>query len=124
MNLSRRLEPEFNDVSEMIPQWLIDVHNNYLHDPDAQSLLTKVAIDPSAVPNFTLTDSLLRYKGRIWGERPSSPTSIAGRPSYFASRRLFSHSGHIHSFETSFCLEAYESSCTRVRAQLPDMFAS
>jgi hypothetical protein len=64
--LSRRISPEINVVSEVVPQWLTDVQNNYSHDPTTQSLMAKLALDPSAVPNFTLTNGLLRYKGRIW----------------------------------------------------------
>lgn len=64
--LSHRISPEINAVSEVVPQWLTDVQNDYSHDPAAQSLMAKLALDPSAVPHFTLTNGLLRCKGRIW----------------------------------------------------------
>lgn len=38
----------------------------YSSDPQAQDYLAKLSVDPSAVPNFTLHNGLLRYKNRIW----------------------------------------------------------
>ena len=38
----------------------------YSSDPQAQLYTTQLAVDPSAVPNFTLQNGLLRYKDRIW----------------------------------------------------------
>ena len=36
-----------------------------------QSLLTKLSIQADAVPNFSLHNGLLRYKGRLWiGDNP------------------------------------------------------
>jgi hypothetical protein len=64
--LSRCAPAEVHAVSVVVPQWLLDIQNNYNHDPIAQYMLAKLAIDPSAVSNFTLTEGILRYKGRIW----------------------------------------------------------
>lgn len=64
--LSRCAPAEVHAVSVVVPQWLLDIQNSYSHDPTAQSMLAKLAIDPSAVSNFTLTEGILRYKGRIW----------------------------------------------------------
>jgi predicted RNA-binding protein len=44
--LSRRISPEFNAVSEVVPQWLTDVQKSYRHDPAAQSLMARLALDP------------------------------------------------------------------------------
>jgi hypothetical protein len=41
------------------------MQNNYSHDLAAQSLMARLALDPSAIPSFTLTNGLIRYKGRI-----------------------------------------------------------
>ena len=38
----------------------------YSSDPQAQLYVAQLAVDPSAVPNFTLENGLLRYKDRIW----------------------------------------------------------
>lgn len=40
--------------------------NSYSKDARAQDLLTKLSLDPNAVPHFTLQDGLLCYKSRIW----------------------------------------------------------
>jgi hypothetical protein len=43
----------------------------YQADHHAQSLISKLAVDSGAVPDFTLVSGLLRYKGRIWiGNNP------------------------------------------------------
>ena len=38
----------------------------YKDDESIIALLSKLAIDPTAVPHFTLQNGLLRYKNRIW----------------------------------------------------------
>ncbi|WVZ77708.1 hypothetical protein U9M48_025546 [Paspalum notatum var. saurae] len=35
-------------------------------DPEAQALITKLAVSPDAVPNFSLASGLLRHKHSIW----------------------------------------------------------
>jgi DNA-directed RNA polymerase subunit H (RpoH/RPB5) len=40
--------------------------HNYMADLEAQSILSKLVVDSSAVPNFALQDGIIRYKGRIW----------------------------------------------------------
>lgn len=66
--LSRFPEPEAQCVaiSTATPAWTQTVAASYLKDPLAQDMITKLAIDSTAVPNFTLRDGLLRYKGRLW----------------------------------------------------------
>lgn len=50
---------------------LYDVQQSYIKDSDSQSLLSKLAIDSSAVPHFTLQNGILKYKNRIWdGQNP------------------------------------------------------
>lgn len=58
-------------ISVVSPQWCSDVAMGYLSDPHTSSLLAKLA-DPQAVPSFSLSDGLLKYKNRIWvGNNPS-----------------------------------------------------
>ena len=40
--------------------------DGYLLDDAAQQLLTKLTVDATSVPNFSLQDGLLRFKGRVW----------------------------------------------------------
>jgi hypothetical protein len=42
------------------------VVSSYQADDSALALLSKLAIDPAAVPHFTLQSGLLRYKNSIW----------------------------------------------------------
>ncbi|WVZ95411.1 LOW QUALITY PROTEIN: hypothetical protein U9M48_041179 [Paspalum notatum var. saurae] len=53
-------------ISASSPQWLQEVLSSYETDELATSLLTKLSIDPAAVPHFTLDNGLLRYKQRLW----------------------------------------------------------
>ena len=53
-------------MSSAIPQWCAEIVAGYSSDPQAQLYTTQLAVDPSAVPNFTLQNGLLRYKDRIW----------------------------------------------------------
>jgi hypothetical protein len=64
--LSRQVQPELSAISSVTPKWLSDIQASYSQDLDAQSLLSKLSVDPSALPNFVLRDGLLRFKGRIW----------------------------------------------------------
>jgi hypothetical protein len=59
-------------ISVATPAWTQTVADSYLEDPFAQAMITKLAVDPTAVPNFSLCDELLRYKGRLWvGQAPA-----------------------------------------------------
>jgi hypothetical protein len=48
------------------PLWLQDVMNGYQSDQTSLDLISKLSINFAAIPNYTLSDGLLRYKGRIW----------------------------------------------------------
>jgi len=40
--------------------------------PFATTLLTKLAVDPAAIPHYTLQSGLLCYNGRVWiGDDPA-----------------------------------------------------
>lgn len=66
--LSRRQHPEeaCYGLSVVTPSWCADLQQRYQSDAQATMLLTKLATSPTAVPNFSLVDGLLRFKGRIW----------------------------------------------------------
>ncbi|WVZ53784.1 LOW QUALITY PROTEIN: hypothetical protein U9M48_004680 [Paspalum notatum var. saurae] len=64
--LSRRahIPAVCNALSVTSPVWL-HLHS-YNNDADAQSKLARLAIDPEAIPHFSLHNGLLKYKSRIW----------------------------------------------------------
>lgn len=53
-------------LSVAIPAWIQAVADSYQGDTFAQDLLTKLSVDPSTVPHFSLKDGLLCYNGRLW----------------------------------------------------------
>jgi len=53
-------------ISSCVPSWTSTIIQGYDSDSDAQLLLAKLAVDPSAVPQFSLHDGVLRYKNRLW----------------------------------------------------------
>jgi len=66
--LSRRAHhsDHLMSISSASPSWLQEVISGYSDDEHAKELLSKLAMDHSAVPHFSLLGGLLRYKGRIW----------------------------------------------------------
>lgn len=64
--LSRCAQSSIQAISVVVPQWLQDVQSSYASDSATQSMLTKLSVDPNAVPHFVLDNGLLRYKGRVW----------------------------------------------------------
>lgn len=63
--LSRRSHSSLNAISSAVPTWTQAIIQGYLQDEHAQGLLSKLAVDPSADPNFSSCDGILRYKNRI-----------------------------------------------------------
>lgn len=57
---------ECSAVSALVPTWASAVVHSYANDPAAQDMLTKLALSPTAVPHFTLSSGLLRYKNHVW----------------------------------------------------------
>lgn len=53
-------------ISSCVPTWTESIIQGYSKDKAALSLVSKLAVNPSAVPDFSLLDGLLRYKNRIW----------------------------------------------------------
>jgi len=58
-------------LTSCTPQWIQEVVTGYQDDLHATSLLAKLMLDAQAVPDFTLHQGILKYKGRIWiGHNP------------------------------------------------------
>lgn len=53
-------------IATSTPLWIQEVMDGYQQDPSSLTMLSKLAIDPTAIPHFTLVDGILRYKSRIW----------------------------------------------------------
>lgn len=65
--LSRRdMEESLMAISYASPQWLSAVLDSCEGNLEAQKLLTQLAVSPGALPNFSLHNGVIRYKGRIW----------------------------------------------------------
>jgi ribonuclease HI len=64
--LSRAPAADLAAMSVCQPQWVDEVISSYAGDDHTKELLTKLSLDSSVVPNFSLRDGLLRYKTRIW----------------------------------------------------------
>lgn len=54
------------DVSACSPQWCQDIIASYLLDEHAKQLLTKLSVDASSVPLFTLQGGLIKYNNKVW----------------------------------------------------------
>jgi hypothetical protein len=48
------------------PKWIFDIMESYVQDATAQEMIVKLMIDGVAVPEFSFSDGILRYKSRIW----------------------------------------------------------
>jgi hypothetical protein len=66
--LSRKVHTPIHVLALSIasPKWIMEVIASYDQDSTAQAIITKLAIDPAAVPHYTLSDGLLRYKNKVW----------------------------------------------------------
>ena len=53
-------------VSSSSPQWLSDVASSYSDSPLAQDILSQLAVNPAALHHYSLSNGVIRYKGRIW----------------------------------------------------------
>lgn len=53
-------------VSTAQPVWLQEVVNSYEVDTRAKELLTKLAITDAHEPGFSLSQGLIRFKGKVW----------------------------------------------------------
>jgi hypothetical protein len=68
--LSRRpvseSESSLFSISSGTPQWLTQVVEGYSSDAHAQQLLSELSVTGHSQGNFTLSQGILRYKGRVW----------------------------------------------------------
>ena len=53
-------------ISTLVPAWLSAVLASYTTDLVAQNILSKLALDPAAVPQYSLHSGILRYRNKIW----------------------------------------------------------
>jgi hypothetical protein len=53
-------------LSTVKPRWLEIIVEGYQQDPETKQLLTELCITRSNAKGFTLTDGIIKYKGRIW----------------------------------------------------------
>lgn len=53
-------------VSVCSPQWCQSIIDGYLRDEDTKQLLSKLVLDGSSVPKFSLHEGLLKYDNHIW----------------------------------------------------------
>jgi len=53
-------------ISVVVPQWCEEIVDSYSTDPQAQQLLSKLAISADAVPHYSLDGGLIKFKNTIW----------------------------------------------------------
>lgn len=56
---------ELTAISSVIPNWIQEVVDGYMSDPEASSKVQTLCISPAAVPDFTLKDGVLYFKNRM-----------------------------------------------------------
>lgn len=52
-------------ISSVVPQWMAQVIKSYEQDIKCSDLITKLSIDPRAILNFSLSQGLLIYNGKL-----------------------------------------------------------
>lgn len=62
----RNIEDTLMAISSPSPQWLSKVVTSYADSPLAQDILAQLALNPDALPHFSLLNGTIRYKQRIW----------------------------------------------------------
>jgi hypothetical protein len=61
-----RQEEEVAALSTTVPRWLKTIAEVYLQDKSSKDLLTELSVSGSNAQGYTLSDGIIRYKGRIW----------------------------------------------------------
>jgi transposase InsO family protein len=59
-------EEEVIALSTAVPKWLETMAEGYLQDKSSKDLLTELSVSGSNAQGYTLSDGIIRYKGRIW----------------------------------------------------------
>jgi hypothetical protein len=90
--LSRRPATEFvRAISTTVPLWVNDVQASYVDDPKFKELEQQLHVKPDSVTHYTLTNGLIRYKGRLY---IGSYSDLKNNPMHsFHSLALGGHSG-------------------------------
>lgn len=57
---------ELTAISSVVPDWIQEIITGYANDADALSKLQTLCISANAVPDFTLKEGVLYFKGRMW----------------------------------------------------------
>jgi hypothetical protein len=57
---------ELMAISTVVPSWISQVLQSYENDTKCSEMVTKLNVDPLALPLVTLINGLLRYKGRLF----------------------------------------------------------
>lgn len=108
--LSRRAHPPVDDLlalSVCRPAWLEAIAHSYHNDPDTQHLLTRLVAGDKDLADYSLTDGIICYQGRIWlGANHDSQwqliralhdSAVGGHSGFHATyhrvRRLFAWTG-------------------------------
>jgi hypothetical protein len=60
-----RQEHEVSAISSVTPDWISDIEESYTNDEPYTTIIQLLAVNPHAVPHYTLHTGILRYKGRI-----------------------------------------------------------
>ena len=109
-------------VSSCTPQWVSSVLEGYQTDEVALAMLAKLAIDPLSVPNFTLSEGVLRYKNKIWiGSNEALQQQLLGA---CHSSAIGGHSGVPVTYmrmKKIICLEGYEKSSASICENMCDL---
>uniref|UniRef100_A0A0A9A0M3 Integrase catalytic domain-containing protein n=1 Tax=Arundo donax TaxID=35708 RepID=A0A0A9A0M3_ARUDO len=65
--LSRKPQPEIMmAISTSVPLWISDVLKSYEGDTKCKELLEQLSFNPQSFPNYTLTNGIMRFKGKIF----------------------------------------------------------
>jgi hypothetical protein len=60
-----RMDHSISDISSVVPAWVTEIEDNYKSDSTYADLITQLAVNSQAVPNYSLHSGILRYKGRV-----------------------------------------------------------
>lgn len=53
-------------VSMVKPDWMQEVLHSYATDPNAQKLLSQLAITSPNIAGYSLDNGIIRYKNKLW----------------------------------------------------------
>ena len=82
---------ELSSISVCTPVWIAQVLSSYDNDPEAQSLLTELAVTSPNSSGYTLQQGLIYKNRRLWvGNNSGLQTRII---SAFDSSTIGGHSG-------------------------------